>query len=245
MTGEGSNIPHARPVAGDETTGGFVPADVRQSAWPRVDRGLLRRLEGLPGLTSTASDVMDELGLPLVVAGDLLQPRLAGAQVVGQAVTLRYLPERRTSASQQDPGTTSRLAHHVAFELSASGDVLVIDATATAGVSVFGGMAALAAKRSGIGGIVVDGAIRDLDEIVAIGLPAWSRSISPRTGKWRIEATQINAPIACGGHQVVPGDLVLADATGVCFIPVELAEQAAEAILEVAGSEAGELKGTG
>jgi regulator of RNase E activity RraA len=179
---------------------------------------------------------MDEMGLPLVVGADVIQPRTPGSRIAGHAVTLRYLPERRRAE-----GETSRFAHHVAFDLCSAGDVLVIEAPATVPTSTFGGMAALEASRRGLAGVIVDGAVRDVDEIESIRLPVWSRSVTPRTGKWRLEAVQINSPVCCGGQQVVAGDLVLADASGVCFIPIELAETAARRVLEVAQSEQSRL----
>jgi regulator of RNase E activity RraA len=234
-------MPKTVPVAGDDATGFFAPADLRPSNWPRLDPGLLAKLRGLPGLTPTASDVLDELGLPLVVGSETLRSRVPGTQLVGQALTMRYLPERRPSAALSDPEGTSRLGHRVAYSQCEPGDAVVIESALTT-ASVFGGIAALDAGRKGLAGVVVDGAIRDVDEIVARGLPAWSRAVTPRTGKFRLELVQINAPISCGGCQVLPGDLVLADANGVCFIPVEAAEQAIERILEVATSEAAQLR---
>ncbi len=184
---------------------------------------------------------MDELGLPLVVGADTLQPRVPGTRIVGQVVTLRYLPERRSHRAGAEADATPRLAHHVAFGLCEHGDVLVVEAPGTVPVSCFGGMAALEASRRGLAGVIVDGAIRDLDEIAALGLPTWSRAVTPRTGKWRLEAAQINAPVCCGGVHVVPGDLVLADINGVCFIPIDVAERVIERTLEVATREMGHL----
>jgi regulator of RNase E activity RraA len=231
---------HSSPlaVAGDEDTGRYEPADVRAPFARRLDRALLRRLAAVRGLTATASDVLDDLGCPLVVAGDILQPRLrAGATIAGQAVTLRYLPERRAVLLPETRLTTSRLAHEVAFEACKPGDVLVIDACGIEGVSTFGGMASSKGAAAGLSGIVVDGGIRDIDQINAVGLPAWSRSITPRTGKWRLEAVAVNAPICCGGEQVQAGDLVLADDSGVCFIPLDVAERAIPEIFAVAERE--------
>jgi 4-hydroxy-4-methyl-2-oxoglutarate aldolase len=228
-------------VAGDETTGRFVPPDVRPSSWRRLDPHLLAKLAELSGLTPTASDVLDELGIALVVGADVLQPRVPGARVAGQAVTLRYLPERRAPSSFVAPERGSRLAHHVAYDLCEPGDVLIIDAGGATTESTFGGMAALDASRRQLGGIVVDGAIRDIDQIGSLGLPAWSRSVTPRTGKWRLECVQVNGPVGCAGVHVQPGDLVLADASGVCFVPLELADEAIGEILEVATREAGHM----
>jgi regulator of RNase E activity RraA len=231
-------------VAGDDTTGFFAPADIRPSDWPRIDPELLAKLRGLFGLTPTASDALDELGLPLVVGSETLCPRVPGAQLVGQVLTMRYLAERRSSSGLTDPDATSRLGHRVAHSQCQRGDVVVIESPVTT-ASVFGGIAALDASRHGLSGVVVDGAIRDVDEIIARGLPTWSRAVTPRTGKFRLEAVQINAPISCGGCQVLPGDLVLADDNGVCFIPVEVAEQTIERILEVSATEAAQLQAPG
>jgi regulator of RNase E activity RraA len=67
--------------------------------------------------------------------------------------------------------------------------------------------------------------VRDVDHSREIGLPLWSRSVSPLTGKWRVETVAINKPVTICGIAVNPGDLVLADETGVCFIPRERAAE--------------------
>jgi regulator of RNase E activity RraA len=157
-------------------------------------------------------------------------------------VTLRYLPERRSHVPGAEGEAIPRLAHHVAFGLCERGDVLVIEAPGALPVSCFGGMAALEARSRGLAGAIVDGAIRDVDEIAALGLPVWSRAVTPRTGKWRLEAVQINAPVCCGGVHVAAGDLVLADGNGVCFVPVDIAERVIERTVEVARREQGYLQ---
>jgi regulator of RNase E activity RraA len=103
-------------------------------------------------------------------------------------------------------------------------------------------MASSKAAAAGLSGIVVDGAIRDIDQINIVGLPAWSRSITPRTGKWRLEAVAVNTPVCCGGEQVWPGDLVLADDSGVCFIPIDVVDRAIPEILAVAEREENNLR---
>lgn len=208
----------------------------------RLDQDLLDRLAQLPGLTPTASDVLDGLGCQLVVSGDVLQPRVPGRSVAGHAVTLRYLPERRAVLLPETRREPSRLAHESAFAACETGDVLVIDACGIEGISTLGGMAAIKAARAGVAGVVVDGGIRDLDEIRAVGVPAWSRSITPRTGKWRLEAVAVNGPVCCRGVQVLPGDLVLADDSGVCFIPIEIADVAVAEILVVGERESAALR---
>ena len=68
-------------------------------------------------------------------------------------------------------------------------------------------------------GAVVDGAVRDISHSRGIGYPVWCKGASPITGKWRIETVAINVPVAICGIEVKPGDLVVADEVGVCFVP--------------------------
>ena len=96
---------------------------------------------------------------------------------------------------------------------------------------------AAAGVEAGLSGVVVDGSIRDVDEIRELGLAVWSRCVTPRTGKWRLQAAEVNGPISCAGLEVVPGDLVVADLTGVCFVPAALAGEIAGRALDVAGEE--------
>jgi regulator of RNase E activity RraA len=228
-------------VAGDETTGRAPDVDVASVQFARVAPERLAQLRGVPGLTATASDVLDELGLRLAVPAGTLAPRTAGGAVAGHVVTLAYLPERRTHRLALEQSADPGLAHVTAFDAAAPADVVVIDVRGSEDASVLGGMAAQAALAAGVAGCIVDGAVRDLGEIRALGLPVWSRSVTPVTGKWRLQAVSVNRPVACAGVQVRPGDLALADETGVCFVPAELAGQVVERVLEVARREAAEL----
>jgi 4-hydroxy-4-methyl-2-oxoglutarate aldolase len=225
-------------VSGDDNVGTHLPQNVAHPEFPRLPVALLERLQQLEGASPTASDVLDELGYALAVPADLLQPRNVTGVVAGQVLTVRYLPERRAFSSAEVRERPSRLAHHTVFSLAVPGDVVVIDVPGVTGLSVIGGIAAKAARAAGVSGLVVDGAIRDLVEIRQMGMPLWSRSLSPRTGKWRLEAIAINEPVMCGGVQVRPGDLMIGDESGLCFVPVEVAAAAVERILEVAAAEA-------
>jgi len=229
------------PVSGDVGVGTFEPDDVRSADFRRLDAARLDALRGLTGLSSTASDVMDELGYALAISTDVLRLRTAPVHVVAQAVTIRYLPERRSGSHPDLRRTESRLTHHAAFALARPGDVAVIEVGGAPAVSVVGGIAAQSAVNAGLVACIVDGAVRDLEQIQALGLSVWARTLTPRTGKWRVEAVAVNRPIVCGGVQVRAGDLVIADETGICFVPVEVAEQAIDRILEVTRQEAEQL----
>ena len=229
------------PVSGDVGTGTFQPGDVRAADFKRIPRSKLDAVAELTGLSSTASDVLDELGYALSVSTDVLGLRTGPVRVVGQALTIRYLPERRSISHPDLRRGQSKLTHHAAFAMAQPGDVAVIEVGGMPAVSVLGGIGAQSAAKAHLAGCIVDGAVRDLEQIQLLGLPVWARTLTPKTGKWRVEAVAINAPIACGGVQVHAGDLVIADETGICFVPLDLAERAIDRILEVTREEAEQL----
>ena len=83
-----------------------------------------------------------------------------------------------------------------------------------------------AAKK--LGGIIVDGAIRDVDGITRLGFPAFSRTVCPG-GCDKDGPGEINVPIACGGTVVMPGDIVVGDDDGVAVVPRDRAEAVLDA----------------
>src|SRR4029077_14885256 len=97
-------------------------------------------------------------------------------------------------------------------------------------------------KRQGEVGAIVDGAVRDIDHSRYIGYPVWSSSVSPMTGKWRIETVSVNKPVVIAGVEVKPGDLVIADEVGVCFIPFARAAEVLAMAQRLAAAEAIRLK---
>ena len=105
-----------------------------------------------------------------------------------------------------------------------------------------GGVSASIGKRQGEAGAIVDGAVRDIDHSRAIGYPIWSTGVSPITGKWRIETMAVNDPVHIAGIEVKPGDLVIADECGVCFVPFARAAEVLAVAQRLAASEAQRLK---
>jgi 4-hydroxy-4-methyl-2-oxoglutarate aldolase len=222
---------------------GFTFDDIREPTFERVDSRILAALRRVQGLTATASDVLDGLGWNLAVPAALLAPRFGKPIVVaGHALTLRYIPERRRIDPDEALTSQSKLAHQIVFGLAQRGDVMVVEASVRDPISVLGGRAATAGAKAGVAGAIVDGGVRDIEEIRAAGFPVWSKWVTPISGKGRLEPATINGPVSCLGVQVHPGDLVLADETGVCFIPLEVASDVVTRILEVAKQEAGDLR---
>jgi regulator of RNase E activity RraA len=184
---------------------------------PRLDSAILDGFRALGDLTGTTSDAMDECRINGVVPGSTLRPTDAKARVVGQAITV--LNQRREASEMKKSGLGEIEAHN----LAEPGDVLVIQGIT--GVSSMGGVSASVGKRQGEAGAVVDGAVRDIDHSRNIGYPIWCANVSPITGKWRIQTVAINRPVSICGISVSPGDLVIADEVGVCFVPLERAAE--------------------
>lgn len=224
-------------MEGAPRAGGYLPPDRREPVFERIEASVLDALRAVPSLASTAADILDRMGFVLSVPARRIPMRSGTPPIVGHAVTLRYLPERRTVAELRSASSPSRLANRSVFGSAAAGDVVVVDARGIGDFSVLGGLAALDAVRVGIGGIIVDGAVRDIVEVREHGLAVWSAALTPTSGRHRLEAVSLNGPIACGGVQVLPGDLVMADESGIAFVPNEVARQACRAILDLAEAE--------
>ena len=109
------------------------------------------------------------------------------------------------------------MAEFEAHNLAEDGDVLVI--SGVSGVSNMGGISSYTGQRQGERGAIVMGGVRDVRHSRSIGYPVWASEITPVTGKWRLETVEINGEIQMGEVRVNPGDLVIADDTGVVFIP--------------------------
>nr|WP_255520309.1 RraA family protein [Ramlibacter aurantiacus] len=186
-------------------------------------------------MTGTVSDAMDELGLDGVVPASVLAPTLGERRIAGPALTLRNV-EQRDQAYKGARERVSRMAEIEAHNLAETGDVLVIEGVV--GISNMGGLSATIAQRQGEVGAVVDGGIRDIEQSRSIGFPLWSRGVSSVTGKWRLETVAVNGTVRICGKQVRPGDLVVADAGAVCFIPAEAVPQVLRRAQEIGEGEA-------
>ncbi|HEY7268645.1 MAG TPA: RraA family protein, partial [Dehalococcoidia bacterium] len=100
------------------------------------------------------------------------------------------------------------------------------------------GISAQTGKRQGEAGAIVDGGVRDVAHSRRIGYPIWSTEVTPATGKWRLQTVELNGEVVVAGVRVTAGDIVVADDTGVCFIPRERAEEVLSLAQKKAAAEA-------
>jgi 4-hydroxy-4-methyl-2-oxoglutarate aldolase len=201
---------------------------------PVLAKELLDGYSALHDLTGIASDAMDELGIVGAIPAAVLRPNDPKARVVGRALTVHNVAANAPVPDKVKAGV-SGLGEIEAHNLAEPGDVLVVQGVDQ--VSNLGGMSATIGHRQGEIGAVIDGGARDVDHSRAIGLPLWSKSVSPLTGKWRVETIAVNKPVTICGVTVNPGDLVLADETGVCFIPRERAAEVLQRAQKNAAAE--------
>ncbi|QET04434.1 RraA family protein [Cupriavidus pauculus] len=128
----------------------------------------------------------------------------------GPAVTVRVRPG-------------DNLMIHKALMMVQPGDVLVIDGGADVTQALVGGLMRTTCIAKQLGGLVIDGAVRDLLEWAEEGMPIFARGHTHR-GPSKDGPGEINIPISCAGMAVLPGDLIVGDADGVIAVPAAEAE---------------------
>jgi 3-hexulose-6-phosphate synthase/6-phospho-3-hexuloisomerase len=164
--------------------------------------------------TPNIADAMQKRG---PMAGIL--PRLKhGTKMVGQAVTVKTAD-----------GDWAKPVE--AIDVAKEGDVIVVDAGGGT-VALWGELASWSCKMKKVAGVVIDGAARDIDEIIDMGFPTFSRHLSPHAGEPKGHG-EIGSEITCGGRRVSPGDWIVGDETGVVVIPKAVSVEIANRALDV------------
>jgi 4-hydroxy-4-methyl-2-oxoglutarate aldolase len=213
------------PMAEKKLTGKIARERIRSMETPLSPDGVIEGFRALGDASGIVSDVMDELGITGIIGASVLKPTIPGACVVGPALTVRNIMQR-DHVYETARRHVNKMAEFEAHNLARPGDVVVIDGVA--GISNMGGISAQTGKRQGEVGAIVCGGIRDVGHSRRLGYPVWATEVTPVTGKWRIETVEINGEIVIAGIRVAPGDVVLADDTGVCFVPRARASEVLE-----------------
>jgi len=215
-------------------TGKIARERIRLMATPRPPEGIIDGFRALGDVTGIVSDAMDELGITGVIGASVLKPTIPGSSIVGPALTVRNIVQRE-QVYEAARRHVNKMAEFEAHNLALPGDIVVIDGVA--GISNMGGISAQTAKRQGEVGAIVFGGVRDIAHSRRVRYPIWASEITPVTGKWRIETIEINSEIVVAGIRVAPGDIVLADDTGVCFIPRARAAEVLEMARQKSAAE--------
>lgn len=162
--------------------------------------------------TTCVSDALDRLGIPGGLLG--IKPIIPGKRICGRAFTVHYVP------CGANKGTVGDFLDDVE-----PGQVVVIDNGGREYCTVWGDIMAITAKMKGVAGTVIDGVCRDVPAVKQCEYPLYTKGSYMVTGKDRVEVDAVNVPVAMSGVQVCPGDIVVADDTGVVAVPYGRAEE--------------------
>jgi regulator of RNase E activity RraA len=176
----------------------------------RPSKDLIKEIAKFP--TALLSDAMEKSQ----AMQSEIKPVVPIDKVVGPAVTARTM-------------VADYLTPVAAIDYAEPGDILVIDVRAHKDTAIWGGLASTSSKSRGIVAVIIDGAIRDVDEIRKIQFPVFARAVTPNAGDCSVLG-DINVPIQCGGILVNPGDIVVADSDGVVVVPANRATQVLEKV---------------
>ena len=175
-------------------------------------------------LTLPVANVSDSMWR-LTAGGSRLRPMHKSVQMAGPALTVKSRPG-------------DNLMLHKAIDMAEPGDIIVCDAGGDLTNSLMGELMLAHAMKRGVGGFVLDGAVRDVEAFLDVNLPVFAAGVSHR-GPYKDGPGEINVSVAIDGMVIEPGDLVIGDWDGVLSIPLDDVEsilkktnekQAAEAV---------------
>lgn len=207
----------------DNVTGGVtghpgfrIARDIR-----RPDPRLIAELAKFP--TSNIADAQERFGFM-----DPGISRVSGGKMAGPAVTVLTRPG-------------DNLMVHKALEVAKPGDVVVVSVSRSDNTAVFGEIMATMLMGAKLEGIVVDGAVRDFDELREMGPNVFSRTVVGSACD-KDGPGEINFPVACGNVAVMPGDVIIGDADGVVVVRSEDLEYVLERTRAIAAGETVRIK---
>ena len=185
-------------------------------------------LEAFAELDSAAvSDALDGLGLPSGIGA--LSPVWGQPAVVGFASTVQLEPFT--------PGPSGAHIATTAVATAGEHDIVVVANDGRTDVSCWGGLLSLGASLRGVRAAIADGNCRDIGEARELGFPVFARGGIPATARGRIQQRSTGQPVNVAGVTVSQGDVVIADETGVAFVPRTHAEKVLEAAQGIAARE--------
>jgi regulator of RNase E activity RraA len=171
--------------------------------------------------TPSISDMMNRLYTMSPAIHNLTDPNV---KLVGPACTVKVYPG-------------DNLMVHKSLDILRPGDIVVVDTSASTMTAVLGDLISTKARHRGAAGFLVDGLIRDLPGIQALGdFPVFARGVTP-IGPLHRGPGEINFPVSAGGIVVHPGDLIVGDANGVVVVPHDIADDLLARLTQRAESE--------
>lgn len=189
---------------------------------------LVRVLSGIT--TATLTTVLLKKGLRNVWMRGSRPLRPGQARRVGRAFTLRFVPAREdlaTPASWAAPIST-----RAAIEAMPKGCIAVVDAMGVQDAGIFGDILCARMQKRGVAALVSDGVVRDIDGVLATGLPVWCQGAAAPASVAGLTFVAWQEPVGCGGVAVFPNDVVVVDNDGAVLIPQALLDEVVTAAVE-------------
>ena len=171
----------------------------------QVPAQLVQAFKGLP--VANISDCMTRM----TAGGARLRPMHKSGYLAGPALTVKCRPG-------------DNLMIHKALTMAQAGDVIVVDAGGDLTNSLFGEIMVATALKIGVAGVVLNGAVRDSEEIGEGSFPLYAAGVTHR-GPYKDGPGEVNVPVAIDGMVIHPGDLVLGDRDGLLCVPFDDAEE--------------------
>lgn len=176
------------------------------------------------------SDALDQLGLAPSVTG--LRALSVRQRISGCVTTVRLAPGKAPADAKPSHLCTA------AIDRSNAGAVIVVEQRTGVECAGWGGILSNAARGQAIGGVIVEGLARDVDEAADIGFPVYARGATARTARGRIHEAETGGAVTVGDVTVNDGDWVVADSSGAAFVPAASIEAVLDAAEHIAAKEA-------
>jgi regulator of RNase E activity RraA len=164
--------------------------------------------------TAVLSDCLDQIGLMKQALPARIRPLDESSVMVGRARTAAFMEVYDVPA-----GSNPYELEIALIDSLGTDEIPVFACSNPARIAPWGELLSTASKVRGAAGALMDGCVRDIKAIRAMGFPVFHGGIAPLDSKGRGKIMAIDVPIRCGGVQVSPGDLVFGDADGVVVIP--------------------------
>jgi len=187
----------------------------------QVSTSLIDAFRGLP--VANISDCMTRM----TAGGPRLRPMHKSGPMAGPALTVKCRPG-------------DNLMIHKALTMAQPGDVIVVDAGGDLTNALFGEIMVATAVKIGVAGVVLNGAVRDSEEIGQGDFPLYAAGVTHR-GPYKDGPGEINVPVAIDGMVIEPGDLILGDGDGILCVPFDATAAVLAAANEKVKVEAREL----
>jgi regulator of RNase E activity RraA len=170
--------------------------------------------------TATLTTLLLKMGLRNVWLRGTRPLRAGQPRLVGRAFTLRFVPAREDLATPES--WSSPISTRAAIEDMPPGCIAVVDAMGVTDAGVFGDILCTRMVKRGVAALVTDGVVRDVSGVLGSGLPVWCNGAAAPPSVAGLTFVDWQAPIACGGVAVFPGDVVVVDDDGAVLIPAAL-----------------------